>query len=107
MSELTLTMLRRSNVALATVAWIVLASCAPEIPVGRFACESDNDCPDGWTCGKNSSGSRRCYPEGSDLNAVTNPDGSVNADSGAAPDSGGSEKQGSSGTGGNPTTGSE
>lgn len=35
--------------------WIVLAvwlscACTPSAPEGRFACETDGECPEGMTC---------------------------------------------------------
>jgi hypothetical protein len=83
---------------------IALWSCAPQLPVGRFRCSSDADCPEDWSCAPNENGAKRCYPEGSDLNAIRNRDGSTSnpPDAGDSIESGTSDLDGSSGTGGSP-----
>lgn len=42
-----------------------LVGCAPELVPGRYACETDSECPDEWLCGAD----ERCYPSGQDPDA--------------------------------------
>jgi hypothetical protein len=83
-----------------------LWGCAPELPPGRFGCQLDSDCPGGWTCAENASGARRCYPEGSDWNAIHRKDGSAPDprpnDGGELIESGPSNTDATTGTVGNP-----
>ncbi len=66
--------LRRSlAAALLTAAWS-LSACAPDVPAGRFSCQNDDDCPDGWACAPNARGDSRCFPTGSDGRAVRGSD---------------------------------
>lgn len=54
-------------------AWLMALSsvaCAPDVPVGRYACHSDDDCPKGWLCAPNEVGNDRCYPAGTDFSAI-------------------------------------
>jgi hypothetical protein len=48
----------------------LFSACAPELPIGRFACHTDRDCPDGWSCAIDRRGEQRCYPAGTDLDAI-------------------------------------
>ena len=68
---------------------LLLAACAPELPVGRFACSEDSDCPEGWACAANGSGERRCYPEGTDFGSLHGRGRDAGEDASTAPEEAG------------------
>ncbi|HKP55402.1 MAG TPA: hypothetical protein VJV78_01705, partial [Polyangiales bacterium] len=49
---------------------LLLSACAPELPIGRFACHTDRDCPEGWSCAPDARGVDRCFPAGTDFDWI-------------------------------------
>jgi hypothetical protein len=72
----------------ACVMVLLLAGCAPEYPEGRIVCESDADCPSGFTCRArpDERGRRLCYRGDESASTGRERDASVPAVEDAAPE---------------------
>ncbi|MCS6798080.1 MAG: hypothetical protein NZ898_06075 [Myxococcota bacterium] len=60
------------------LSWLVVSACRPQLPEGRFRCETAGDCPRGWACVE-----QRCWsihPGPRDAAADGRPDGDRDAE---------------------------